>query len=418
MHFADSSQGTTKVENSRSGAATSLPACSELPMHLAKRVENVKPSQTLEIEAKAKCLKAEGVDVISFSAGEPDFDTPQPIKDAAIHALRQGFTKYTPASGMVELKQAISEKLARENKLAYSTDQIVVTCGAKHAIYNVLQVLIEEGDEVIIPSPYWLSYPEMVTLAGGVPIFLKTSSRDSYQFPVQALERLITKKTKVLILNSPSNPTGAILSKELLIEIAAVVQKHALFVVSDEIYEHLIFDGSFHYSIGATSPATLEQTITIGGASKSYAMTGWRIGFLAAPKPIAAACVSLQSHSTSNPTSFAQVGYLEALKSGSSAVSQMRAAFQKRRDLMFRLVSDIPKLKPFKPAGAFYLFVDITETGLDSLTFSDRLLVEAQVAVVPGISFGDDHAIRISFASSENKIETGMRRICEWLNKI
>src|SRR3989338_4593135 len=387
-------------------------------MHLAKRVANISPSKTLAIEAKAKRLKAEGIDVISLSAGEPDFDTPEPVKESAIRSLRQGFTKYTPVSGILELRQAISEKLARENKLAYDPDQIVVTCGAKHAIYNVLQVLVEAGDEVIIPSPYWLSYPEMVTLAGGVPIFLKTDSKDGYQFHAQALEMLVTKKSKVLILNSPSNPTGAVLSKELLVEIAAVAKKHSLFVVSDEIYEQLIFDGLIHCSIGAISSATLEQTITIGGASKSYAMTGWRLGFLAAPKPVAAACAAVQSHSTSNPTSFAQVGYLEALRSGRAEVRKMRDAFQERRDLIFGFVSDIAGLKAFKPVGAFYLFVDITKTGLDSLTFSDRLLEEAKVAVVPGVCFGDDHAVRISFAASEDKIETGIRRIREWLKKI
>ena len=387
-------------------------------MNLAKRVQNITPSATLAIEAKAKRLKQEGVDVISFSAGEPDFDTPDPIKQAAIDALKKGVTKYTPASGTLELRKAISEKLARDNKLSYSPDQIVVSCGAKHALYNILQVLVDEGDEVIIPSPYWLSYPEMVTLAGGKSRFVKTEFEDGYSPSIDAIAKTITKKTKVLILNSPSNPTGAVLSLEFLSELVALAKKHTFFILSDEIYERLLFDGGVHYSVGAIDPAILDRTITIGGASKTYAMTGWRLGFSASSKPVGEACASLQSHSTSNPTSFAQVGYLEALKMGNSDVKKMCAAFQKRRDLIFRLVSDIPKLKPFKPKGAFYLFTDISKTGLTSLEFSKRLLDEAKVAVVPGVAFGDDHAVRISFATSEALIEAGTKRIREWLSEL
>ncbi len=391
---------------------------SQPSMHLARRIQNVTPSLTLAIEAKAKRLKQEGVDVISFSAGEPDFDTPAQIKQAAIDSLNKGFTKYTPASGTPELRKAISEKLARENQLSYAPDQIVVSCGAKHAIYNTLQVLVEEGDEVIIPSPFWLSYPEMVTLAGGRSVILKTDLKENYRLSTSALKKLITRKTKLLILNSPANPTGVVLPKELLLEIAEMAKAHSFFILSDEIYEKLLFDGKAHYSIGAAGPAILDRTITIGGASKTYAMTGWRLGFSASPKPIADACASLQSHSTSNPTSFAQSGYLEALKSGEEAVKNMRVAFEKRRDLIFRLISGIPRLKPFKPSGAFYLFTDISETKLTSLRFADRLLDEAKVAVVPGIAFGDDHAIRISFATSEQLIEAGVIRIREWLKKI
>ncbi|MBI3999299.1 MAG: pyridoxal phosphate-dependent aminotransferase [Candidatus Omnitrophica bacterium] len=387
-------------------------------MNLTKRIQKVVPSLTLAIEAKAKRLKQEGVDIISFSAGEPDFDTPPQIKQSAIDSIHKGFTKYTPASGMLELRKAISEKLARENRLTYSPEQIVVSCGAKHAIYNTLQVLVEEGDEVLISSPYWLSYPEMVTLAGGKSVILKTEFKEGYLPSPSALEKLVTKKTKLLILNSPSNPTGAVLSQDLLSQIAQIAKAHSFFVLSDEIYEKLLFDGKSHFSIGSFDSGILERTITIGGASKSYAMTGWRLGFSASPKPIAEACGSLQSHSTSNPTSFAQVGYLEALKSGESEVRRMCAAFEKRRDLIYRLVSGIPRLKPFKPSGAFYLFVDISETKLGSLQFSDRLLGEAKVAVVPGIAFGDDCAIRISFATSEQLIENGISRIREWLKKI
>ncbi len=387
-------------------------------MYLAKRIQSVAPSLTLAIEAKAKRLKQEGVDVISFSAGEPDSDTPETIKQAAIDSLKKGFTKYTPASGTVELRKAISEKLSRENHLTYSPEQVVVSCGAKHSIYNIIQVLIEEGDEVIIPSPYWLSYPEMVTLAGGKSVIVHTKFEDGYCPKIDAIKKAVTKKTKLLILNSPSNPTGAVLSKELLKEIAELAKQNSFFVLSDEIYEKLIYDGGAHYSIGAFDSAILNRTITVGGASKTYAMTGWRLGFSASPKLIADACGSLQSHSTSNPTSFAQPGYLEALKNGEADVSKMRSVFEKRRDLIFNLVKNIPELKPFKPSGAFYLFIDISKIGLPSLKFSERLLDEAKVAVVPGIAFGDDHAIRMSFATSEKLIESGVLRISEWLKKI
>ncbi|MBI4368258.1 MAG: pyridoxal phosphate-dependent aminotransferase [Candidatus Omnitrophica bacterium] len=387
-------------------------------MNLAKRIQKVNPSLTLAIEAKAKRLKQEGVDLISFSAGEPDFDTPGIIKQAAIDSLEKGFTKYTPASGTLELRKAISEKLTRDNQLSYAPEQIVVSCGAKHALYNVIQTLIGEGDEVIILSPYWLSYPEMVTLAGGRSVILQTKLEDGYCPSVPALEKRVTPKTKLLILNSPSNPTGAVIPKELLEKIAQIAKQRSFFILSDEIYEKLIFDGKTHCSIGSLDEQTLAQTITVGGASKAYAMTGWRLGFSASPKPIAEACASLQSHSTSNPTSFAQAGYLEALKSAEAEVINMRSAFEKRRDLMFRLVSGIRGLKAFKPSGAFYLFINISETRLTSLQFSERLLDEAKVAVVPGIAFGDDHAIRASFATSEPLIEAGVARIREWLKKI
>ena len=385
---------------------------------LAKRIQSVAPSMTLAIEAKAKKLKQEGVDVISFSAGEPDFDTPQPIKQAAIDALQQGFTKYTPATGTVELRKAVSEKLARENGLQYTPEQVIISCGAKHSIYNILQVLIEEGDEVIIPTPYWLSYPEMVTLAGGKSVFLKTSFDRGYQFSADELERAVTPRTKLLILNSPSNPTGSVLTREQMVEITKVAKRHSFFILSDEIYEKLVYDGLKHYSIGAIDPALLERTITVGGASKAYAMTGWRIGFAAAPKFIADAAGSLQSHSTSNPTSFAQAGYLEGLKSGESEVQKMRAVFEKRRDLIFKLASGISKLKPFRPSGAFYQFIDISKTGLSSIQLAARLLDEARVAVVPGASFGHDEAIRLSFAISEEAIDSGMTRIRDFINKI
>ena len=387
-------------------------------MNLSKRIKQVTPSATLDITAKAKQLKQEGVDVISLSAGEPDFDTPQAVKSAAIQALNEGFTKYTPVSGIPELKKALSRELARANHLSYEPDQIVVTCGAKHAVYNALQVLVDEGDEVIIPSPYWLSYPEMVILAGGKPVILRTGSKDGYTFTAKQLEKLITKRTKGIIINSPSNPTGAVFSKTLLEEIGRIVKDRSLFVISDEIYGELVYDGVKHYSIGALDPDVLARTVTVGGASKSYAMTGWRLGFLAAPKSVASASTALQSHSTSNPTSFAQRGYLEALRSGAADVEKMRKRFEERRNLIYRIVNEIPKLTPFKPSGAFYLFVDISKTKLKSIDFANRLLDQAKVAVVPGAAFGDDNAVRLSFAASEQDIESGIDRIREWLHKI
>jgi aspartate aminotransferase len=387
-------------------------------MALAKRVQRVSPSLTLAIAAKSKELKKQGVDVLSFSAGEPDFDTPAVIKKAAIQALEQGLTKYTPATGNPDLKKAISEKLNLENSLSYAPDQIVVTCGAKHALYNVFQVLIEEGDEVIIPSPYWLSYPEMVTLAGGIPAILKTDIQNGFQYSVESIEKLITAKTKAFVLNSPSNPAGNVISKEVMEGIVKLAKKHSFYIVSDEIYEKIIFDGLSHISIGALDPGILNQTITVGGASKCFAMTGWRLGFLAASKPIVKACSALQSHSTSNPTSFAQPAYLYALQYAAKEVKAMCQSFEKRRNLICKLLDDMPKVRAFRPSGAFYVFVDISQTGLSSIDFADKLLSEAKVSVVPGISFGHDDAVRMSFAASEETIKVGCARIHEWLKKI
>lgn len=385
---------------------------------LARRIRAVQPSLTLSIAAKAKKLQAQGINVISFSAGEPDFDTPEFVKQAAIESLEKGFTKYTPSSGTAELRAAISEKLKNENQLSYQPNQIIVSCGAKHSIYNVLQVLVDEGDEVIVPAPYWLSYPEMVTLAGGKSVFVETKLERNYQFTLADLEKAITPKTKVLILNSPSNPTGTVYELDFLKEIVKIAKRHSFFIVSDEIYEKLVYDGRKHYSIGSLDPEILNRTITIGGASKAYAMTGWRLGFAACPKLVADACDSLQSHSTSNPTSFAQVGYLEAIKKGEEDVKKMCASFEERRDLIYDLMKDIPKLRFFKPQGAFYFFIDIRDTGMTSIPFSERLLEEAQVAVVPGIAFGNDQTVRLSFACSERSIQEGVERIRNWMKKL
>lgn len=384
---------------------------------LANRIRKVSPSLTLAIEAKAKQMKQQGVDVVSLSAGEPDFDTPEFIKAKAIEALNKGLTKYTPAVGTLELRKAISEKLAKENNLSYAPEDIVVSCGAKHSIFNAIQVLIEEGDEVVIPGPFWLSYPEMVTLAGGRCVVVPTSLQSGYKMTARELEAALTPKTKIVIINSPSNPTGCVYTKEELTAFGEICAERSVLVLSDEIYEKLTFDGAKHYSIGALVPGLKDLTITVNGASKSYAMTGWRLGYAACPREIAEAVGSLQSHSTSNPTSFAQEGFVEAILDGSADAERMRVAFERRRNLMAELLGKIPKLRFLKPQGAFYLFCDISGFGLSSMEFSRRLLEEAGVAVVPGVAFGDNHAIRTSFATSEDNIKKAIQRIADWASR-
>jgi len=380
--------------------------------HLAKRVAHLTPSASLAIEAKAKKLKSEGMNVISFGAGESDFDTPSYIKSAAIEALNKGFTKYTPAQGTLELRKAIAEKLKRFNGLQYSPEEIVVSCGAKHSIYNLIQVLVEEGDEVLMPSPYWLSYPEMVSLAGGKSIFIPTTEENDFKITPSTLKKYLRPQSKILILNSPSNPTGAVYSEEELRELSFLIKEHELFVISDEIYEKLLYDGRKHFSMASIDNEIKKLTITVSGHSKTYAMTGWRIGYLACEKEIAQAVASLQSHSTSNPTSFAQVGAEAALtKEDGQWIEKMRSVFEKRRDLIFNEMSRIKKLSPFKPQGAFYLFCNIEKTGVASVPFCERLLEDKQVACVPGLAFGSDHHIRLSFATSEENILEGLKRI-------
>lgn len=384
--------------------------------HLAKRVSQLAPSATLAIEAKAKKLKVEGLDVISFGAGEPDFDTPAYIKDAAIEALKKGFTKYTPAHGTLELRKAISEKLSKDNGLAYSPDEIVVSCGAKHAIYNVIQVLVEEGDEVLIPAPYWLSYPEVVSLAGAKSVFVPTTEETDFKVSAALLKKSVRPQTKLLILNSPANPTGAVYSEEELREISRFIKEHEIFVVSDEIYEKLLFDGRRHFSLASVDEETKKWTITVNGHSKTYAMTGWRIGYLACAKEIAQAVASLQSHSTSNPTSFAQMGAEAALRQEDTGeIEKIRLLFERRRDLIFYEMNRVKKLVPFKPQGAFYLFVNIERTGLSSVPFCEKLLEQKHVACVPGLAFGSDSHIRLSFATSEDHIVKGVERIRDFV---
>ena len=364
-------------------------------------------------------MQAQGKDVVSLSAGEPDFDTPSYIKEAAVTALQKGATKYTPATGTIELRKAIAAKLKRDQGLSFPPDQIIVSTGAKHAIFNVLFALLNEGDEVVIPSPYWLSYPEMVTVLGGRNVILKTAEATNFKLTPQILRKGLGTKSKILILNSPSNPTGAVYSRGELLALVEVLKDFPkLIVLSDEIYEKLIFDGEKHYSIASFDPGIAQRTIVVNGMSKAYAMTGWRLGYAACPdRELAQAVGSIQSHSTSNPTSFAQAGGVAALEKGEADARKMCGVFEKRRDLFFKKIAAIPQLKPFRPQGAFYLFSNSRASGLDSVTLSQKLLEEALVAVVPGKPFGSDDHIRMSFAASEALLEEAASRLASWFRK-
>jgi aspartate aminotransferase len=385
-------------------------------MKKSKRVSSVAPSLTLAITAKAKQMKAEGIDVIGFGSGEPDFDTPENIKQAAIKAIQDGFTKYTPASGIIELKKAVAAKLKKDNNLDYEASQVVISCGAKHTIYNIIQAICDEGDEVLIPAPYWLSYPEMVKLASGTPVIMETKEEQEFKINPSILEKYITDKTKVLILNSPSNPTGIVYSQEELQAIADFMEDKDIYVISDEIYEYITYEEK-HVSIASLSDKLFEKTIVVNGHSKAYSMTGWRIGYMAGPKAIVAAVSSLQSHSTSNPTSIAQIAALEALNGEMTEVEEMVVEFKKRRDYMVDRLNAMNGITCLKPKGAFYVFPNIT--GLNkgsSMEISEKLLNEANIAVVPGIAFGNDSHLRLSYATSLDLIEEGMNRLENWIN--
>jgi len=381
---------------------------------LAERLKKIKPSSTLAITSRAKKLKSEGYDVVTLAAGEPDFDTPDAVKDAGIEAIKSGFTKYTPTTGIPDLKKAISRKFKEDNKLDYSPSQIIVSCGAKHSIFNVLMVLVGRGDEVLIPSPFWVSYPEMVNLCEGNVRFIKASSSNNFKMTPDELKENITARTKVLILNSPSNPTGCVYSQDELRTIADICVKHAIYVIADEIYEKIIFDGLKHISIASFGKDIYDLTVTVNGMSKSFSMTGWRIGYLGAAQYIADAVSNLQDHSTSNPSSISQKAALAALGLGSGFSGQMRVEFEKKRDYAVERLKNIKNLGYVESKGAFYIFCDISKTGLDSLTFSSRLLDEKNVAIIPGVSFGRDDYVRISFATSMEQLKKGFDRIEEW----
>lgn len=388
-------------------------------MQLSQKYSAISPSPTLTIDAKFKSMKAEGIDVVGFGAGEPDFDTPAHIKAAAIEAIQNGATKYTPASGTLELKKAICDKLLRENGLSYAPSDIVVSNGAKHSLTNVFGAILNPGDEVIIPAPFWVSYPEMVKLADGVPKTLETREENDFKFTAEELEKAITPKTKALVLNSPSNPTGMVYTRAELEKIAEVVLKHDIFVVSDEIYEHLIYEGE-RLSIASLSEEMKKRTIIVNGLSKTFAMTGWRIGYTASEGDIAKLMSSVQSHATSNPNSIAQAASVAALNGGIDFVCEMKAEYKKRRDLMVARINSIPGLSCRKPCGAFYVMMNMKELigkkcgdiVIDSATkFAELFLEKALVAVVPGEGFMADGYVRWSYATNMENIKKGLDRL-------
>ena len=384
---------------------------------LSKTVSKIGPSATLTITSLAKSLKSQGKDVINFAAGEPDFDTPKAIKEAAKKAIDSGFTKYTPASGMSELKQAICDKFLKDNALKYSPGQIVVSCGAKHSLYNVFQAICNPGDEVIIIAPYWVSYPEMAVLSNAKVKVIRTSAKNGFRADLKDIKKAISKNTKAIVLNSPSNPAGVVYSKAEFSNIADVAVAENLYVISDEIYEKLIYDGEKHVSIGSLGKDIYDITITVNGVSKAYSMTGWRIGYLGANERIVKAVSALQGHSTSNPTSISQWATLEALKMDDSEGEEMRKEFESRRDLMMGLLDEAKDITYVRPKGAFYLYCDISKTGIKAQEFAKRLLAEKLVAVIPGESFGSDKHVRLSFAIDKGTIKEGINRIKSWVRQ-
>ena len=396
-------------------------------MCVSEKVKRIAPSLTLEITAKAKKMKKEGISVIGFGAGEPDFNTPEYIIESAKNALDIGFTKYTPASGMQELKVAICKKFLKDNNLCYDPAQIVISSGAKSSLYHAICAIVNDGDEVILPSPYWLTYPELVGLAGGKCVFVETLRENGFKMTALEFEKAITEKTKCLILNSPNNPTGAVYSKEELVEIAKVCEKHGIFVISDEIYEKLVY-GESHYSIAQYNDFMKEHTIVVNGMSKTYSMTGWRVGYLAAPLTIAKAISSMQSHTTSNACSIAQYASVTALTDdkGEQFISQMQKTFDERRRLMIEKLSSISEFVCIEPKGAFYVFVDVSKlygksfegVKIDgSFSFADCALKKG-IAVIPGIAFGNDNCIRLSYAISKEDIVEGLDRLAQFVSEL
>jgi len=387
-------------------------------MDIASRVKELSPSLTLAIDSKAKAMKAEGIDVCSFGAGEPDFDTPEHIKAAAMASLEMGFTKYTPSSGIPELRQAIADKLKADNQIDYSAQQVIVSNGAKHSCYNAIMAVCDPGDEVIIPAPYWVSYPEMVKLAGAIPVIVPTKEENNWKLTAEEFENAMTPRTKMLIINTPGNPTGSVYSREELAAIVAVAEEEDITILSDEIYEKLVYDDAKHVSVASVSAEAYDLTVTINGFSKSYAMTGWRLGYLAAPEALAKVIDSFQSHSTSNPCSFAQKGGLAALKGDQQCVTDMREEFNLRREYMHNRLNNIARVSAVKPLGAFYVLANISGLGMTSENFADSLLTKAKVAVVPGIAFGDARTVRLSYAAGLDVIKNGLDRIEEFCKGI
>ncbi|MCG5102897.1 pyridoxal phosphate-dependent aminotransferase [Oceanobacillus alkalisoli] len=385
-------------------------------MELANRVKTITPSSTLAITAKANELKSKGHDVIGLGAGEPDFNTPEPIMEAAIQAMQAGFTKYTPTGGIPQLIEAIQKKMERDHQLTYSKEEIIVTMGAKHALYALFQVLLNKGDEVLIPAPYWVSYPEQVKLAEGVPVFIHTKEEYNFKVHPEDLEKAITNKTKAIIINSPSNPTGMMYSEEELEKLGEIALKHNILIVSDEIYEKLIYSEEEHVSIASISPELKKQTVVINGVSKTYAMTGWRIGYATGEKQIIKAMNNVSSHSTSNPVSIAQHASVAALSIDESEIRKMRDIFAERLDVFYTLISEIPGITCEKPKGAFYLFPNVIEAvrnnGFDTVDeWVTAILEDEKVAMVPGTGFGAPDNVRLSYCISMDDLTEAAKRI-------
>lgn len=398
-----------------------------MSLELSRKAAAVKPSSTLAITAKAKELRAQGKDVVGFGAGEPDFNTPENICDAAIQAIHDGFTKYTPASGTNELKEAVSKKFKSFNGLDYAPDQIVISNGGKHSLTNIFTALINPGDEVIIPAPFWLSYPEIVKLAGGVPVIVKTTKEQSYKLQAEDLKKAITDKTKAVVLNTPNNPTGMLYTEQELRAIADVVVESDIYVVADEMYENLVYGDQKHISIASFGKEIYDRTITCSGLAKSYAMTGWRIGYTGSSKEIAKMMSSVQSHQTSNPNSIAQKAAVEALNGPQDSVATMHAEFDKRRQYMYKRICEMPHVSTIEPMGAFYVFVDVSDVlGKDykgqniedTSKMAEILIEEYNVAVVPCADFGFADHIRLSYAISLEQIEKGLDRIETFLKEL
>ncbi|MBI4681758.1 MAG: pyridoxal phosphate-dependent aminotransferase [Nitrospirae bacterium] len=396
-------------------------------MRLAERTKSIKPSPTLAMNAKATALKAAGVDVTNFGVGEPDFDTPENIKEAAIKALRDGFTKYTPVDGIAELKTAIIEKFKKDNGLHYETNEVLVSCGAKHSLYNIAEALFGPGDEVLIPAPYWVTYPDQVLLNDATPVIIETDEENSFVVTPELLREKISARTKAFILNSPSNPTGLAYDKKSLEAIAKLAVEHDFYIISDEIYEKLVYDGFKHISIASLGEEVKQRTIVVNGLSKSHAMTGWRIGFTAGPKDITKAMTNIQSQSTSNVTSITQKASVEALKGPQDFLVTMLAEFDKRRKYMVERLNAMKGVTCKTPVGAFYAFPNVSSyfgkkiNGTpvnNSLELSTYLLEQGKVALVPGSAFGDDKYIRLSYATSMENVKKGLDRIEEALGKL
>ncbi len=387
-------------------------------MNVVPRLENITPSVTLEITSRARVLKEKGVDIVSFAAGEPDFDTPVHIRNAAKAAIDSGKTRYTPARGLAELIEAVRDKFKRDNGLDYSAASIVISCGAKHSLFNAFQAVCSRGDEVIVPAPYWITYPEQIRLSGAEPVYLQTEESQGYGIDREKLESLVTARTRAILVCSPCNPTGAAYGRQDLEFIAELVCRYGLTLISDEIYEKLVFDGFRALSPASLGPEIKDRMIVINGLSKTYAMTGWRIGYLAAPENVAKAIAGLQSHTTSNPATPSQYAALAALAGDQSCVEEMRQAFAERRNLMIERLNRIPGISCTVPRGTFYAFPNVSGLGKSSLELASELLDQARIAVVPGIGFGADTNIRMSFTNSMENLERGLDRLEEYVKNL